>query len=83
MPTEKARQISEDGVQIAADHKCTAQAVISEGKAEEVILNTANTKECNLIVVGAYGHSKIRELILGSTTTHLINHSHLPVMLVR
>ncbi len=43
------------------------------------------TKDCNagLIVMGAYGHSKLRELMLGSTTSHVINHAPCPVLLVR
>jgi nucleotide-binding universal stress UspA family protein len=31
--------------------------------------------------MGAYGHSRVRNLILGSTTTHLIRTCHVPVML--
>jgi len=33
--------------------------------------------------MGAYGHGRIREMILGSTTTRVAMQSELPVMVVR
>lgn len=35
------------------------------------------------LVMGAYGHSRVRELIIGSTTTDLLRRCHLPVLLFR
>jgi len=40
-------------------------------------------REINLLVMGAYGHSRVRNLILGSTTTHLIRTCAVPVVLFR
>lgn len=39
--------------------------------------------EIDLLIMGAYGHSKVRSLVLGSTTSALIKASKLPVILVR
>ena len=36
-----------------------------------------------LLVMGAYGHSRIRQLIVGSTTTTLLRVSELPVLILR
>ncbi|WP_022704187.1 universal stress protein [Pseudorhodobacter ferrugineus] len=36
-----------------------------------------------MVVMGAYGHSRIRNLIIGSTTTEMIRSVKVPVMLVR
>jgi nucleotide-binding universal stress UspA family protein len=33
--------------------------------------------------MGAYGHTRIRELILGSATSHVIRKATVPVLLVR
>jgi nucleotide-binding universal stress UspA family protein len=38
---------------------------------------------CDLLVMGAYGHSCIRSLIIGSTTTAMIRACKVPVVLVR
>ncbi len=37
----------------------------------------------DLLVIGAYGHSKIRSMIWGSTTTSLIKESNIPLLLLR
>jgi nucleotide-binding universal stress UspA family protein len=80
---ERAEEISRDGISLTQAHHIEAEGAIAEGKAEEVILERAGKLDCNLIVVGAYGHSRIREMILGSTTTYLVAYSDVPIMLVR
>lgn len=37
----------------------------------------------DMVVMGAYGHSRIRSLIIGSTTTEMIRSCKVPVVLVR
>ncbi len=69
-------QLKTAGVAVHAGFK---QGKPIEAMVEEYI--TANN--IDLLVIGAYGHSKIRSLILGSTTTALIRESTVPVMLFR
>jgi len=47
-----------------------------------VILKTAGEIGADLLVMGAYGHSRIRELILGGATRHVILNAQLAVMMV-
>lgn len=37
----------------------------------------------DLLVMGAYGHSRIRSMLLGSTTTQLLRTCPIPVLLLR
>ena len=37
----------------------------------------------DLLVMGAYGHSRVRSLIIGSTTTEMIRACKIPVLLFR
>jgi nucleotide-binding universal stress UspA family protein len=37
----------------------------------------------DLLVMGAYGHSRIRSLVIGSTTTAMIQAAGIPVLLYR
>ncbi|WP_373217286.1 universal stress protein, partial [Parasutterella excrementihominis] len=37
----------------------------------------------DLLVMGAYGHSHIRQFLVGSTTTTMLRTSTLPVLLLR
>ena len=78
-----AEDIAELGMKLARAHNCVAARLVVEGRPSEQILEVAHQQGCNLIVVGAYGHSVIREWIIGSTTAHLIHTTDLPVMLVR
>lgn len=57
--------------------------VMDPGKAEKVIPQIVASVENPLLLMGAYGHSPIRNLIVGSTTTEMIRTVHAPVLLVR
>ena len=35
----------------------------------------------DLLVIGAYGHSRVRELVLGGVTRHLLRHMTIPVLM--
>ena len=50
---------------------------------EDAVSEYITSHSIDLLAIGAYGHSKIRSLILGSTTTSLIRKSGIPVMLFR
>ena len=36
-----------------------------------------------MVVMGAYGHSRIRSLVIGSTTTEMLRSCKVPVLLIR
>ncbi|MCO5044690.1 MAG: universal stress protein [Kiritimatiellae bacterium] len=78
-----ARRAAEDALQIARAHECVAANLVIEGRPDLLIPIKAEELDCGLIVVGAYGHSRIREMVLGSTTTSLIARTRKPVLLVR
>jgi len=49
--------------------------------AGDVLLSRAADFESDLIVMGAYGHSRVREWILGGVTRHLLNHMTVPTLM--
>ena len=53
------------------------------GEPEKVISEHVETKNIDLLVMGAYGHSRIRNLMIGSTTTQMIRSCLIPVLLFR
>lgn len=65
----------------AAEHDVTS--AIIPGEAEAVIADYVAAHAISLLVMGAYGHSRIRNLIIGSTTTAMIRECAIPVMLLR
>lgn len=56
---------------------------IRPGNAEAVIAQYVAANAIDVLVMGAYGHSRIRQLIVGSTTTAMIRTCLIPVLLLR
>ncbi len=81
--SDAAHRIAQEGAEMARAHRCRTNHLVASGRPDEAILSTAREQDFSLIVGGAYGHSRIRSMILGSTTHHLIAKSDLPVLIVR
>jgi nucleotide-binding universal stress UspA family protein len=47
----------------------------------EVILARAQALGCDLVVKGAYTQSRLRQMIFGGTTRHILTHAMLPVLM--
>jgi nucleotide-binding universal stress UspA family protein len=45
------------------------------------IMDAAQRAGADLLVMGGYGHSRLRELILGGVTRHVLNHVAMPVFM--
>jgi nucleotide-binding universal stress UspA family protein len=45
------------------------------------LLREAEAMQADLLVMGAWGRSRISELVLGGTTHHVLSHTHLPLLL--
>jgi nucleotide-binding universal stress UspA family protein len=59
------------------------QTKLLPGEPEQALPELLSTQGAALLVMGAYGHSRIRQLIVGSTTTTLLRLSELPVLILR
>ena len=67
-----------------ARHGVKAQASQSVAKdldVGDVLLSRAADMGMDLIVMGAYGHSRLRETVLGGATRHILAHMTVPVLL--
>ena len=47
------------------------------------LLAAANEFACDLLVMGAYSHSRLRQLILGGVTRHVLEHANVPLIMHR
>lgn len=65
----------------AAGYETTAQA--TGGHPEQVISEAIKKEDVQLLVMGAYGHSRIRQLMVGSTTTAMVRTCMVPVLMFR
>lgn len=56
---------------------------IEPGDPETTIARITEQEGFDLLVIGAYGHSRIRSLVIGSTTTAMLRACRIPVLMVR
>ena len=60
-----------------------AETMALVGKPHNAIAETAKNMGADLIVMGAFGHSRLHDLILGGTTAYMIRETTIPIMLIR
>lgn len=63
-------------------HDIHGDVINEKGRPTDVILNVAEQKNADLIIIGSHGRNKLKDYILGSTTSHLLRKSSLPVLIV-
>lgn len=59
-----------------------AKAIDSRGgSAGEIILKEAKKVNSDLIVMGAFSHSRIRQMVLGGVTSHMLEKTEIPIIM--
>lgn len=61
----------------------TVDAEIRQGEVESALHAYQAEHGIDLLVMGAYGHSRIRQFLIGSTTTTVLRTATMPVLLLR
>ena len=82
-PTDRATQQLEGAATSLRNAGYTVECTLQAGQPEKVICETIKRADIDLLLMGAYGHSRIRSLIIGSTTTAMIRTCKIPVLLFR
>jgi nucleotide-binding universal stress UspA family protein len=80
---DHAQAIANDATTKLRSSKLNAAARTASGAPEGVLQELAAAEGFDLLVMGAYGHSRVRHLIIGSTTTAMIQSVKIPVLLYR
>ncbi len=81
--TDDAKARVEQAAQQLGSAGYQALTRIVPGQPETVIAEAVANEGFDLLVMGAYGHSRIRTLMIGSTTTELMRSCRVPVVLFR
>jgi nucleotide-binding universal stress UspA family protein len=71
-----ARHLARHGLMVEV-----AKAVADDVSDSALLLNHASDMGADLLVMGAYGHSRLREFILGGVTRSLLREMTIPVLL--
>jgi len=67
----------------AAKHGILFSYVIAYGSPVEQIIGIAKKKKIDLIVIGARGKGRVKEMFLGSVSNAVLHKSKIPVLLVK
>jgi nucleotide-binding universal stress UspA family protein len=90
-PAEYSREVQADAAKLLA---CAANTVKAAGVAcdtvqvehEQVyqaIIETAESKGCDLIIMASHGRRGVAAVVLGSVTVKVLTHSQIPVLVHR
>lgn len=71
-----ARHLARHDIRADVQHSTASQI-----DAGDVLLNHVADHGIDLVVMGAYGHSRLREMVLGGVTRHLLAHMTVPVLM--
>ncbi|MFA0551476.1 universal stress protein [Vibrio lentus] len=73
---EKARvQLEESGIRVTA--------ASLTGAVDKALIDYQQQHEIGMMVMGAYGHSQLRQFFVGSNTTKVLSNSSVPLLLIR
>ncbi|MCO6388980.1 universal stress protein [Aliihoeflea sp. 40Bstr573] len=79
---DRLRRLEDARATLAAGgHQASTE--IASGQPEDAISDVVERDGIDLLVMGAYGHSRIRAMIIGSTTAQMIRSCKIPVVLFR
>jgi len=81
--TSDARKKLDGAVAQLAAAGYMPKADLVPGQPEQVIAQSVEREGIDLLVMGAYGHSRIRNLIVGSTTVEMVRSCKIPIMMFR
>jgi nucleotide-binding universal stress UspA family protein len=79
----QANAVLEAAVQAVGDVSAEIHTELIEGSAAEAIIEVANTRESDLIVMGSRGLGRITGAVLGSTSQKVVAYAPCPVLIVR
>jgi nucleotide-binding universal stress UspA family protein len=68
---------------LASEFGIEVQSLLCEGDPPEVIVDVANGKKADLIVLGTYGRKGINRLLMGSVTSQVVVNAGVDVLVVR
>jgi nucleotide-binding universal stress UspA family protein len=78
-------RILQNAKNVAEDRGVDAEILLetASGNPAEKIIEVAEEKKIDLIIIGSRGHGLLRNVLIGSVCNTVINHSPCPVLAVR
>ena len=75
-PDQGAEYLSRHGI-----HAEIVEVPRGESKVSDALFSAAGNRECSMMVMGAYGHSRLAEMLLGGVTRRSLTDPQMPIFL--
>jgi len=80
---DASRKVMEQAKEALKGYEGELHTEILDGEVAEAVLNVANTRKSDLIVMGSRGLGTFSKMLLGSQSNKVLQHAECPVMIVR
>lgn len=80
---EEAKALVNRVAEMARNEGITAEAITPVGRSHNIIIETAGGRGVDLIVMGTYGKTGIKKLLMGSSTEKVIERAGCAVLVAR
>lgn len=80
---EEATNFSNEAVEMAKKEGVEAEVVTPTGRSFDAIVETAGGRAVDLIVMGAYGKTGLKKVLMGSSTEKVIGSAGCAVLVVK
>lgn len=80
---ESGQEYCREAEKYLKNYNVVLQSTIESGHPEKVIVDFSHKNDIQLTAIGAYGNSRIKEAILGSTTEHILRFSNSAVLMAK
>lgn len=80
---QKATNRLTEGKELTTQAGFNPICILKEGHPEEAIASYISENDISMLLMGAYGHSRIRYLVIGSTTIQILRATEIPVFVFR
>lgn len=80
---DKGNSPLDRAMQYLQDHGVRAEGVAESGSVSNAIMKTLESRGCDLIVLGGYGHAPVKEVVFGSTVDMVLRSSRKPILICK
>ncbi|KAI7747357.1 hypothetical protein M8C21_007990 [Ambrosia artemisiifolia] len=80
---ESAAKVIARASELCDQHKIKAEFLVLKGKPKEILVESVEQMDIDLLVVGSRGLGQIKRAVLGSISDYCAHHANCPVLIVR
>lgn len=81
--SEKLTSLLDEAKEIMKDCKNSVDYVVLKGHPAEMIIEYARNRDVDLIIMGSRGLSPLKQVVLGSVSHSVLQHSHCTVLIAK